>query len=179
MPIPFRDLGDENTAGVVAFLRFIDEPGDRGIRGALFITSTRGEPLEFNFTRISLRPNVLWNDAQARRRALVSLSAALFESARHTPHVVLALAGETDLGVFTEGMEVQVPVGRVSLKDSGPIGEKDEAQRPSESAMVSWVNEPPLAGGVAAKAIEFMESRQMLGEPFDRALLGIQEAFQS
>ena len=98
MPIPFRDLGEDEPSGAAAYLRFRDEPDGNGIRGALFIMSPRGDPLEFSFTRTDVRSGVLWRTGQARSRALASLTKALFESTTRVPEVVLALANETPVG---------------------------------------------------------------------------------
>ncbi len=94
MPVPFIDLADEERSGAAGYLRFVEEPDGRGVRGALFIMSTRGEPLEFTFSRIDLPSSVLWNASQARRHAVSSLMKALFGAANRVPDLLLALAEE-------------------------------------------------------------------------------------
>ena len=178
MPIPFRDLGEDEPSGAAAYLRFIDEPNGKGIRGALFIMSPRGDPLEFSSTRIDVPSGVLWRARPTRSRALASLAKALFESTSRVPQVVFALAKETPVEVFSEDLNVQVPLCRVGGHDAGPAA-AEEAQHPSDSVSLLWVNGPPEAGGASAKMIEVLESRKLLLEPFNRAALGIQEAFES
>ena len=178
MSIPFRDL-EEEPSGVAAYLRFIDEPDEKGIRGALFIMSPRGDPLEFTFTRVDLRSGVLWRDGQARSRAVSSLTRALFESANHVPDLILALAEETPKEVFTQDLAVQVPACRVTTQELGLMEPSEEIQHLSNSVSLLWVNRRPEAGRASAKIVEMLEGRRLLLEPFDRAALGIQEAFES
>lgn len=59
LPVPFRDLTAGEDSGVVGYLRFTDEPDGKGIRGALFVVSNRGEPLDFSFTRIDVHSSFL------------------------------------------------------------------------------------------------------------------------
>jgi hypothetical protein len=171
-------LSEEEHPGVAAYLRFIDEPDGKGIRGALFIMSTRGDPLEFSFTRIDLRSSVLWRAGRARSRAVTSLTKALFESASHVPDVVFALANETPAEVFSEDLGVQIPVCMIATQGPGP-GPPEEAQHPSDSVSLIWVNGQPAPGGASSKMVEALGARGLLLEPFDRAALGIQEAFES
>ena len=79
MPIPFHNLIQDEPSGAAAYLRFVDEPEGKGIRGALLVTSSRGDPLEFSFTRVDVRSGVLWHDGQAKARAISALAKALFE----------------------------------------------------------------------------------------------------
>ena len=179
MPIPFRDSGEEEHPGVAAYLRFIDEVGSKGIRGCLFTISSRGEPVEFSFTRVDVRPSVLWRAGQARSRAISSLAKALFESASHVPDLVLALASETPPEVFSEDLVVQVPVCRVATQDLGPAAPWEEVQHLSDSVSLIWVNGLDTAVSGPVKMVEILSARGLLLEPFDRAELGIEEAFQS
>ena len=169
--------------GAAAYLRFIDEPDGKGIRGALFIMSPRGDPLEFSFSRVDVHTGVLWRTGQARSRALASLTKALLESANRVPEVVLALANETPVEVFSENLDVQVSLCRVAARDTEPAGTEpvgtEEVQRLSDLISLLWVNGPPEVGGASAKMVEVLASRQLLLEPFERAALGMQEAFES
>ena len=85
MPIPFRDLNEDENAGVVGYLRFVDEPDGKGMRGALFVMSTRGEPIDFSFTRIDVHGGYLWRAGESRRQAVTALTKALFQSAGRVP----------------------------------------------------------------------------------------------
>lgn len=179
MPIPFRDLMDDEPAGVAAYLRFVDEPGGRGIRGALFIMSTRGEPLEFTFTRIDSPASVLWRAGQARGQAVSLMVKALFESAARRPDVVLALARETPPAVFADDIAVEAPLCRVAAEDSTPMASAETVQRISDAITLYWVNGLPKPGESPANTVELLVRNQMLVEPFDRAARGIEEAFAS
>ena len=179
MPIPFRDLGDEAHSGVAGYLRFVDEPDGKGVRGAMFTMSTRGEPLEFSFTRIDVRLSVLWRAGEARRSAVVPLAKVLFEAATRVPDVVLALAEETPPRVFTEDLEVQVPLCRVAAGDRGPMAFSEESERISDSLTLVWVNGFPPPEGPGRKTIDLLNSRHLLLEPFTRAEKGLEEGFSS
>ena len=170
---------DNEPAGVAAYLRFIDEPGGRGIRGALFIMSTRGEPLEFTFTRIDSPASVLWRAGQARSQAVSRLVKALFESTARRPDVVLALANEAPPTVFADDIAVEAPLCRVAAEDSTPMASAETAQRISDTITLYWVNGLPKPGESPANTVELLVRNQMLVEPFDRAGRGIEEAFAS
>ena len=179
MPIPFRDLADETHSGVAGYLRFVDEPDGKGVRGAMFTMSTRGEPLEFSFTRIDVRLSVLWRREEARRSAVVPLAKVLFEAATRVPDVVLALAEETPPRVFTEDLEVQVPLCRVAAGDRAPMAFSEESERISDSLTLVWVNGFPPSEGPGRKTIDLLNSRHLLLEPFTRAEKGLEEGFSS
>ncbi len=45
MPVPFRDLtGEDEDLGLADYLRFIDEPDARGVRGCLFCVNAASMP---------------------------------------------------------------------------------------------------------------------------------------
>ena len=179
MPIPFRDLGEDEPSGVAGFLRFIDEPDGRGIRGALFIMSSRGEPIEFAFTRIEVRSSVLWRPGHARSRAVSALAKSLFESANNEADVLLSLAKETLPAVFSDDIIPEVPLCRVASEDSAATAPSENEQRLSASLVLYWANGLPPHDSVTAKTITLLEQHQLLIEPFERAAMGIQEAFES
>ena len=179
MPIPFRDLGEDEPSGAAAYLRFMDEPDGNGIRGALFVMSPRGDPLEFSFSRIDVRSGVLWRAGQARNRALASLAKALFESTSYLPEVVFALAEEAPTDVFSEDVNVQAPLCRIASQVDGMTASSKSGRPPFESVSLLWVNGPPAAGEAPAILVETLEARRLLFEPFERAALGIEEAFES
>ena len=128
MPIPFRGLGEKEHPGVAAYLRFIDEPDGKGIRGALFVMSTRGEPLEFSFTRIGVRFGPLWRAEDVRRYAIFSLVKSLFEAADQIPDVLLAFGNETPSAVFSEDLATQVLLCLVANGATGEIGPSENLE---------------------------------------------------
>ena len=179
MPIPFRDLGEDEPSGVAGFLRFISEPDGGGIRSALFIMSARGEPIEFAFTRVDVPSGVLWRPGHARRQAVFALTKALFESASNRADVVLSLAEETPSSVFSDDMRPDVPLCRVAFQDSAAMAPSEKVQRLSESLLLYWTNGLPSSSSVSARTVELLGQRQLLIEPFERAAQGIREAFDS
>lgn len=179
LPVPFRDLTAGEDSGVAGYLRFIDEPDGKGIRGALFIVSSRGEPLDFSFTRIDVHSGFLWRAGEARRQAVTSLTKALFQAATKVPDVILALADEVAPRVFTEDLEVDVPLCRINTAEMAIQAGSEEEERLSDSVNLFWINGRPPLESPARSLIDAMNGRQLLTEPFDRALIGMEEAFDS
>ena len=179
MPIPFRDLNEDENSGVVGYLRFVDEPDGKGIRGALFVITTRGEPLDFSFTRIDVRGGFLWRAGESRRQAVTALIKSLFQSASRIPSVIVALADEVPPRVFTEDLEVHGPLCRVVTTEMTPEAASEEQERISDSLDLFWVNGRPPPDSSAGKIIESLNGRQLLLEPFERASIGLEEAFNS
>ena len=179
MPIPFRDLNEDENSGVVGYLRFVDEPDGKGMRGALFVISTRGEPLDFSFTRIDVHGGFLWRTGESRRQAVTALTKSLFQSASRIPSVIIALADEVPPRVFTEDLEVHVPLCRVVTTEMTPQAASEEQERVSDSLDLFWVNGRPPPDSSAGKIIESLNGRQLLLEPFERASIGLEEAFSS
>ena len=179
MPVPFRDLIEGEDSGVAGYLRFINEPDGKGIRGSLFIVSSRGEPLDFSFTRIDVHSGFLWRAGEARRQAVTALIKALFQTATKVPTIILALADEVPPRVFTEDMEVGVPLCRVTTAEIAVRAASEEEERLSDSVDLFWVNGQPPPESPARNLIDALNGRHILTEPFERALIGIQEVFSS
>ena len=177
MPIPFIDLGEAEPAGVAGYLHFATEPDDQGIRGALFLMSTRGEPMEFVFARIDCPSGSLWQPGMVRRRAVAELAKALFPAANRQPDVLLASAQEAPPEVFLEEVRLEIPLGRVAEGDSPPPASLEQTQRLSDSIAIYWVNGSPPPDSQAAQTLGLLMQRRLLLEPFARAALGIKEAF--
>lgn len=164
MSVPFRDIAGEELAATVAYLRFLEAGNEAVIRGALFITNNRGDPLEFCFTRVETESNTLWDPARAYRQVAVVLIRALFEAASHQPHLVLALVEECPPEIFSYDIDVQVPVCLV-----GDLG--------SDVVPLHWIDGEPAAGSSLSSLVESLRSRDSLLEPFWRAARGLEEAF--
>ena len=164
MPIPFHDISCDGPTAVVAYLQFVHPPGERGIQGALFVTSDRGHPLEFCYTRVDFASGPLWDMDRAYQQVVALLVKALFEAAKHLPDLVLALAGETPPEIFAEYMEVQVPVCLVG-------------QSGDDAAAIRWVDRAPTGGSPLSSLVESLRSLNLLLEPFRRAEQGLVEAF--
>ena len=164
MPIPFQDIAGDGTATAVAYLRCMHAPGERCIQGALFVTSNRGDPLEFCYTQVALASGPLWDPGRAHRQAVALLVKALFEAASHLPELVLAVAGETPSEVFSESVAVQMPVGLVGESEDDP-------------ADIQWVGWEPTEDSPLSGLVESLRSRNLLLEPLRRAEQGLVEAF--
>ena len=177
MPIPFRDLDIEGQSDVAAYLRFVDEPGGGGLRGAIFTMSTRGEPLDFSFTRIDVSEGVLWRVEETRSQAILSLTKALFQTAVQVPQVLLVLAQETPSTVFAEHLEVEVPVCRVAIDHPSPSVPPESAEPVSDSLTLLWANGIPGPETPGRRTVDLLKRRQLLVEPFERVAKGISEGF--
>ncbi|MEX2238280.1 MAG: hypothetical protein WEB00_12180 [Dehalococcoidia bacterium] len=176
MAIPFRDLSIDEDLGFAAYLRFVDEPDSRGMRGALFLVDSKAEPVAFCFSRISLVSSVLWRAGEARRSAVAKLTMTLFSAVQQQPSLVLALATEVCPRVFTEDIAVGIPLCRV-----GGTSEVQSGQESIESVdgatHLYWVGDPPAFEHPARRLLETLQAKQLAFEPFDRVALGLEEAF--
>ena len=179
MPIPFRDLSDDTDLGLAGFLRFEEEPGGKGIRAALFLITSRGEPIEFSFTRVSLGRSFLWRSGEDRRHAVAALAKALFEAVSNQPALLLALADETPPRVFTEDLEVQVPLCRVASQDATVHAATEHLELITDTTNLFWVGGPPGPESPARLLLETLKGKQLLTEPFERAAVGLREAYDN
>lgn len=178
MPVPFEDLREGEPAGVAGFLRLVDEPGGKGIRGALFLTSGRGEPLDFCFTRIDVHRSFLWRWGDARRQAVTSLIKVLFQAANRVPGLILALANEIPPQLFVDDIHVQVPLCLVAPSET-PVQADATISQPSRTVSLTWVTEQPGDESEAIRLLEGFVHRHNTLEPFERAAVGLEEAFKS
>ena len=179
MPIPFRDLSDNIDLGLAGFLRFEEEPGGKGIRAALFMITSRGEPIEFSFTRIGIGRSFLWRPGEDRRHAVTALAKALFEASSNQPTLLLALADETPPRVFTEDLAVQVPLCRVGSLDATVHAATEHPELVAEMTNLFWVGRQPDPESPARLLLEALRGRQLLTEPFERAAVGLGEAYSN
>lgn len=177
MPIPFNDLAEDSDLGLAAFLRFEEEPNRRGMRGALFLVTSRGVPVEFSFTRIDVAASFLWRAGDARRHAIANLSKVLFEACSRQPDLILALADEVAPQVFTEDLHVGIPICRVSSLGANTHATTEVSENLSDTPGLFWVDEQPDAGSSTCQLLEALRLRQLLTEPFERASVGLEEAF--
>ncbi|MCI0563868.1 MAG: hypothetical protein MN733_35795 [Nitrososphaera sp.] len=179
MPIPFNDLADDSDLGLAGFLRFQEESDGKGIRAALFIITSRGAPIEFSFTRIGIAPSFLWREGDAARHAVTTLSKAMFEASSKKPSLILALAEEVAPQVFTEDLEVRVPICRVSSLSTTVHATAEIPEILTDTINLFWVGDRPAADSQCRQLLEALRVRKLLTEPFDRAAVGLQEAFNS
>lgn len=177
LPVPFIDLTEGDEPGPVGYLRFVDEPDGKGIRCALFLTTVRGEPVDFCFTRIDVHNSFLWRQGDARRHAVTSLIKALFQAANSIPVLILGLSDEIPPRVFADDIQSQVPLGRFSTAEVTVQAASETLEPMTGSLSLTWSTEQPGQGSDARKLLEAIVLRQDPLEPFERAAAGIAEAF--
>lgn len=177
MSIPFRDLREEAPSGLIGFLRFIEEEGGRGLRAALFLVNSRGEPLDFSFARVDVHASFLWRQGEAHRLAVASLARTLFIAAANVPQLLVTLAVEVPPAVFTEDMGVAIPLCRVAEASALAYGAAESIEELPDAQHIFWVGVPPEPDSVARCLLDALVARQGLLEPFERAARGLQEAY--
>ncbi len=177
MAIPFRDLRPDDGGALAGYLRFVDEDGGRGIRGALFIVNARGEPLDFTFSRVDVPASFLWRAGEARRHAVASLVASLFHACAQTPALILSMAAEVHPRLFSEDIRVEVPLCRIA-EGVAVVHAADESPEPlADGTHLFWLGASPLADSNARRLLDALVARHLLLEPFERTVKGIAEAF--
>ncbi len=178
MAVPFRDRRTEDyDLGLAGYLRFIDEPDAKGVRGCLFCVNARGEPIDFSFTRIDVAAPLLWRPGEARRRAVTDLAKALFAASSKAPRLLLTLAGEAPAGVFVEDLEVHLPLCRVAGAAASRHAASASLATLSDDARLCWVGKPPPPDSPAHRLLVALNGRRLATEPFDRAASGLNEVF--
>jgi hypothetical protein len=179
VPIPFRDRSDVEDLGFAGYMRFVAEADGKGLRGALFLVNGRGEPADFCFSRIEIPASFLWRAGEARRHAVRALCGALFGACAREPVVLLARVDEVPPLVFAEDLEVRVPIARLTDGTlAAPIQAAVEvSEEVGEALHVFWMGEPPRAESPARRLFDALSSRGLAMEPFERAAVGLEEAF--
>ncbi len=176
MPVPFRDLRDSTVPGLAAFLTFVDEPVGSAVRGALFVVNSLGEPVEFAFARTEFFAPFLWRSQGARQNAIAELTSALFGTVSSAPVLILGRSDEVTAGLFQERVVTGLPVAIVSTPSA-----EDGMAPPADVATVIgnlvWPGEIPTGNSPAHHLLAKLVSSRLLLEPFDRAKIGIEEAF--
>jgi hypothetical protein len=175
LPIPFRDASSESIPGLAAFLKFQAE-GASGLRGALFAVNALAEPIEFAFARTDIRGSTLWRPGDARRSAMSALCRTLFPALSSKPDCLFMLAEEVGPRLFLDEIHLDIPAAR--------IGDENSVHSPAESVErslgtyhVFWIGPAPEPGTRPRALLETLLSRELLTEPFDRALTGLNEAY--
>jgi hypothetical protein len=176
--VPFKDAAELDTGGTAAFLRLVRGRDERERGGALFQVNARGAPVEFTYNRLDLPSGALWRPEQLEREAAKELARSLFEACRRTPLVLLCLAAEIEPALFTEDMEVQIPVCRVALEADGTPFEAatEHIVSGGAPAHLFWRPAVPSTESPPRRLVATLASRGLLLEPFERALTGFREA---
>ena len=166
MPVPFHDTGTVRRSGTMAWLRFVEEQGGRGLRAGLFETSARGEPLGFSFVRTELA-------GTTGECAVSHLAESLFRSSRAASASLFGLAEEIPWQAFDD-LNVGVPfcrVGTPSLSRAGAVSHDDVRQR------MHWAASPPVPDSTAGTILDEIMTWDDPFEPLERAARGLAEAF--
>jgi len=176
MSIPFRSAGDGDTHSA-AFLRVIrDETG--GYDGVLFVMNSKGEPLEFVYSRIETPRTLLWRRHDLSRRAARELTTALFNAATSRPSVVLAKADEVEPGFFVTEVETPVATCRVAGQMASVSTGADEYGEDvdAEGLHLLWSSGRPADASPERALVDRLQAAGLLTEPFERAEAGLREA---
>ena len=134
-------------------------------------------PIEFSFSRIDAAASFLWRSGDARRHSIGNLSKALFEACSRPPALILAIAEEVAPQVFTEDLRVGIPICRISSVGSNIYAPTEIPENLSDTISLFWVDEQPEEGSSTRQLLEALQAHQLLTEPFERASVGLEEAF--
>ena len=179
MSVPFRDLREEDGLGVAGYLRFVTEQQGNGIQGALFLVNARGEPVDFAFSRIDVPGSFLWRNGESKRRSIASLAAVLFQACPKTPSVLFCLAEEVDPRIFGDDLYVEIPLCRVTETGNSPYATSESMEALTDGLHLFWVTQSPLAESPARQMVSALQGRQLITEPFERTIQGLEEAFRA
>jgi hypothetical protein len=181
MAIPFSDVEEPDSLGSAAFLKVERSTDDGCCLGALFIISARGEPLEFAYNRVRLPQPYLWRKNDLRSYTERRLTRSLLSVCSQQPRLLVCLANEVSSSLFSQGLQVEVPVVRVSeelpaRRSMDPVtGEVFEDQ--DVQPQVVWQPAPPDDSSTACLLWEHLTAHGLLFEPFERAAVGLREVY--
>jgi len=178
MTIPFRDLREEDLLGLAGFLRFIRDENRSEMRGALFLINARGEPIEFSFSRIEIQTSFLWREGDSRRHATARLASALFRSCPREPALLLVLAGEVHANLFSEEILLDIPLCRVASRSDLLLARGEPDRTLDDSVNLYWSGNQPASESPVHMLLEALSIRELIMEPFERAAIGLSEAFR-
>lgn len=166
---------------MAGFLRFVAEPDEVGLRGALFLVNVIGEPVEFAFTRADIPGSSLWRQGETRKRAVAMLCRTLFGAPQRTPDLLFALASEFPARVLSEELEVLIPLARVAPSGDAAIHDAQHGPPEQHGNIVDlyWSGITPEPGSPARDLVEAFIGRGSLMEIFERAAHGLDEAYAS
>ena len=164
------------ASGVAAWLRFLEEDSDTGIRAALFRTSGGGEPLGFCFTRIDRHDPSLGLSGKVLQRAVPSLAGSLLRSLFPPPVLILGLAGEIPDGACIDDVPIGRPCRRIEPTGTRP-GPVRSGWVDSGIHVRCWATEEPGKESCARRLLDEIMERNDPLEPLERAADALVEAF--
>lgn len=183
MAIPFRDLTDEEFQGTAGYLKFIRLAEKNYWLGTLFLIDSRGEPVEFTYASVREPSSFLWRPEDLRIYCLRTVCCAIFDACPSVPLFILCLAEEVGPFLFSEYIQLDLPVGRLCPNDTvdliSPAEVLENVPIDSESTKVSlyWTN-APTAESPVRRLFDTLSMRNLLLEPFERAEAGLREVYK-
>ena len=177
MPIPFDDLtAESNLHDTVAWLRFVKEEDGKGIRAALFETSSDSQPLGFYFTRVDMSAPCPSHSDDPIQAVLKSLAKSLFQTTIGSPALIFSLADEIPARMFTDDLQIGLPFCRIIPASlSRPLANTSAANGHSQQML--WAAQQPHEGSDERRILNEVTQRNDPFEPLDRAARCIAEAF--
>ncbi|RJP17730.1 MAG: hypothetical protein C4520_15710 [Candidatus Abyssobacteria bacterium SURF_5] len=180
MSVPFKDADELIELGTAGFLKIECTEEGKGFLGAFFIVNAKGEPVEFTYNRIDT-PNIfLWRKDDIRRHASKKLATSLFALCKDTPRLILCLAQEIDSEVFSQDLQLSIPVCRLAPAIEA-VEFSDAEVRDSVEAHdmqnAFWSPDKPNEESIEHRLFAALVSRGLLLEPFSRASIGLREVF--
>ena len=170
MPVPFQHPPTFELPSAVAWLRFVEDEGCRGVRAGLFETSVQGEPLGFCFARMRREEPRPVLPSSAGRNTESFLAEALFRVSTSSPALLLGMAEEISPEAFDD-LSLGLPFGRVR-PPSAPAEGPDEFDR-----RILWVATLPGPDSEAGAVLDGIAEREDPFEPLARAARALAEAF--
>jgi hypothetical protein len=94
--------------------------------------------------------------------------------------VLLCLATEVDATLFSEDLEVQIPICRVEIGDGAfpNAASSERVEAGDVTAHLFWRPALPSTESPPRRLVGMLASRGLLLEPFERALAGLDEALR-
>jgi len=180
VPIAYRDAADLDDLGLASFLRIERSARGSTYLGALFTINARGEPIELVYNALETPHPLLWRPADLRRHAERRLTTSLLSVAESMPRLLFCLAGEVGVELFTQDVQIEVPIGRIERPASESAGsDADDSGLPAvpSSVHVFWQPAPPGEDSPERALFEQLSARGLLLEPFDRATDALREIY--
>lgn len=173
-------MQEDAAGGVAAFLRILPDEDEGHYVGALFLINALGEPLEFTYNRVEIVQRFLWRRDMLRRHAARRLASSLFEICPRVPDLLFCLAEEFEPELFTQELEVSIPVARVA-GEAAIIGQVATEERElvghEEPVHLFWQGRRPEPESPERALVERLAARGLLLEPFERARAGLHEVY--
>ena len=178
MPVPFQDIASGVAPVRIAYLRFVKEAESKGIRGCMFVISQQGRPpgVLFHQGGPALRRTVEpWLDGppggHGADQGIVPCRQIStrrgFSACPSRPH------RRCSRRILTP--RCQCAVSRPVPMESCVSQSSD--LRKGKSVSFRWQKELDPGDSRAGPVSQYLESRDRLLEPFERAGLGLEEAF--